>query len=185
MAGLLGGCVSAPSRQPGDMPAQASDDATVPAMRVVFSYLDSQANLGLRSPAREEYFLLASWSDNLGQVHVRLQQVSSAIPLVGCEAIVHLAGDHVLGMDGHYCAHGALSASPAINAQQARDALAKALTSRQATVEINRLVYFGADHDPQLSYEAVVRSGFLVSNYYVSAANGAILGKLDRSPAGN
>ncbi len=83
-------------------------------------YLETLAPL-LRATGREEFAIVKSERDELGKVHVRLQQYLDGRPVIGAELIIHSDEDtgEVYAVNGRFAPDNDLPRQPRIDARSA------------------------------------------------------------------
>jgi len=122
--------------------------------------------------------------DQLGQEHVRLQQVYRGLPVVGGELIVHLDGKAVRGINGRFVPDLRLEVVPALAEQQA---LARAIElveqdggRPEGVSEVLPPVIYAREGEPRLAVPVLVyydhETGPHVDIFYLDARSGAKLG---------
>ena len=147
---------------------------------------DLLASVGpvLRATQREELRPLRSERDELGRVHVRLQQYVDGVAVVGGELVVQVdaATQEVLTLTGRFLPSGRLTTTPALSEHAAADALRAATSSRGFGLrrQPELAFVFGPDGDGRLAWAATAeyvdaRGEPQVDRLYVDARTGALL----------
>lgn len=122
--------------------------------------------------------------DELGQEHVRLQQVHRGLPVVGGELIVHMDGQRVLGINGRFVPELGDDLVPALSELEARDraiALVEADGGRpEGVTEVMPPVIYAREGAARLAIPVLVyydhETGPHVDIFYIDARTGEKLG---------
>jgi Zn-dependent metalloprotease len=125
-------------------------------------------------------------ADELGQVHVRLQQRYRGLPVVGGELIVHMQGKRTIGVNGHYVPDLSVEETPGLSADAAiRQALGSIFVSNVRELSSPELVVFVTEQKTArlawsqfLSYVGV-DGEFQIDRVFADARTGELL---DRHP---
>jgi Zn-dependent metalloprotease len=139
----------------GQGAAFAVDDAT--AVRASLGYLQAQASdWGIRNAA-EEFRLRGVVRDNLGQTHVRLDQIYQGVPVFGRQLIVHLdqAGTPQ-SATGTYLAGINVSTKPVISSQDAQAAARRRFPGALSQPPAVELVLYPKNGGVRLVYRIVL-----------------------------
>ncbi len=147
------------------------------ALQVSISHLKEKASAWGIQDAEKEFKVRRVSRDDLGQIHVRLDQVHNGVPVFGKQVIVHLNNDGKLkSITGDYLSGITSDTRSGLTAQAARE---KALTffSDQVTTdpEVELMLYPGGD-DALLVYRVIMESESVPKRVvaFVNAANGKI-----------
>jgi bacillolysin len=181
----------------GALPLQIGEQAGPEAQSV--AYLDAIAPKGIARPM-DEFVVRFVQQDELGQTHVRFQQVWNNIPVYGGELVVHInANNQPNRMNGRYFDTPSLNtAVPAWSAEQALQVVYQqypdrktdwsatdlAMIGNQAPFHAELIVYhIDNQQDKQhLAWHITGRPNLLQRIvYFIDATNGAILNQYDHT----
>ncbi len=181
--------------QPG---TSANKAARVSATAAVTQFLSqTRGLLGLSNPA-SDFELGQSTTDELGQIHIRLQQTFRAVPIYGAELVAHLIDGAVTTLNGRPQAEPSVDfdISPALSAAQVASRARQ--DARQSTevrsfggqllemkdVENTDLCIYPTANGFRLAYELTVRPNWVERwHYVIDAQTGAVLSKMNHTCA--
>ena len=123
--------------------------------------------------------------DHLGQDHIRMQQTFQGLPVVGGELIVHMTGDSVIGISGHFVPDINVPTQPTLSREVLQQVALRRIADdagKHARVEsIGAPIVFVDDDDNaslavpvQVSY--IGKQGVQIDDLYVDANAGYIVG---------
>ncbi len=147
------------------------------ALQASISHLKEKASAWGIQDAEKEFKVRRVSHDDLGQIHVRLDQIHNGVPVFGEQVIVHLNNDGKLkSITGDYLSGITSDTMPGITAQAARE---KALTffSDQVTIDPEvELMLYPKGNDALLVYRVIMESESIPKRVvaFVNAANGKI-----------
>jgi Zn-dependent metalloprotease len=159
-------------------------------------YLQELASaLEIRDP-KQEFTLQRSETDELGQTHIRLQQVFNTIPIYGAEVILHASQGQINVFNGtSYATPTLKSVTPSLNSSSALDNAqadlraknikVRSLTSKEQqfiTKTTPRLVIYMQDKKAFLVWHITVYPNIMNRyEYFVDAQTGAVINSYDHS----
>ncbi len=127
------------------------------AFQTSISHLKKQAqDWGIQN-ADTEFRLNRISRDNLGQVHVRLDQIYKGIPVFGQQLIVHTEGDgKLLSVTGNYMRGINVQVEPVLNIEKAKENALKHFSGTAANVPESELMLYPMDGKVVLVYRVAV-----------------------------
>lgn len=165
-----------PSWLMGDL-GPASGDPTSSALEVVQSVGDVY-----RMTPDDGFTVLKTETDEIGQVHARLQQRYRGLRVVGGELIVHLERDKAIGINGHFVPDLALGTQPALTAEEALSRAERQLSQRGTTPlsEPELVVFPASGPGPRLAWSRTesyldANGGPQLDVVFADAESGALL----------
>ena len=123
------------------------------------SYLEAHSDeLGIKNPY-EEFRLRGIYRDELGQTHVRLDQIYNEIPVFGKQLIVHFNNDGTpKSVNGAYQAGIDVSTQPKLSTSEAREKAQKNFPGRFTRTEESELVLYLQDEKAVLVYRIALEN---------------------------
>ncbi len=180
----------------GKLPAPANNDLKSAAgiEAACFEYLEAiHAELRIKD-AQSEFIVKSNQTDELGQNHIKMQQVYQGIPVYGGEIYLHTAEGQVGLFNGNpYPTAAVSSLVPGVSPAQARSVSIHDVSTRTAYHELNanqkvilnynepvsELVIYPKDRDPRqqfLAWHVTVRPNFLERwEYFIDAFTGSVI----------
>ena len=135
-----------------------------------------------RMTPADGFILRKTETDEIGQVHARLEQRYHGLRVVGGELIVHLERDKAVGVNGRFVPDLALSTRPALSAADALARAERRLSGGETTPlsEPELVVFTGAAAGPRLAWSRAVsyaddRGGAQIDIVFADAETGALL----------
>lgn len=116
------------------------------ALQLSLSYLeDHSSDWGIQNPV-EEFQLQSVFRDQLGMLHVRLNQEYKGVPVFGKQLIVHLNSDGSLrSITGDYKAGITVSTKPKLTRQEAKDKAIKKFPGPVTEAPVPELMLYPKD----------------------------------------
>ena len=133
--------------------------------------------------------------DPLGQQHVRLRQYFAGIPVFGAEIVVHMDGEGITAVNGHFVPEVSVSPEPAVRQEAAAAAalasLRKVIGDRSLELQKVELIVYrkglleGRPGESVLAYAIVISAPPNVrEQLFVDAHSGEILNRISLNPHG-
>ncbi len=165
------------------------------------AYLEALGPLLRMANPRQEFVVKHQSTDELGMMHVKMQQVYQGLPVYGAEVILHATSGQIDLLTGlPYPTPGLTDLSPALASSQAAGIALNNLRdltsvhaldpSQQALLKYNgpltELVIYPKDRDPKqlfLAWHVTLRPNFLERwEYFIDARTGSILHRYNNTP---
>jgi len=148
------------------------------------AFLRDFSTIELRATGEEELSILRTTRDDLGYVHVRIQQRINGLAVVGAQMIVHgdaLTGE-VYSVNGRFVASAGLEQKADLGAEEALEVAAKEAGIFGTAVDEPELVYvLGSDEKAHLAWRTRVEyrspQGQEIDDLFADAANGQLLAR--------
>ena len=131
--------------------------------------------------------------DTLGQQHVRLRQFFAGIPVFGAEVVVHMDGEGITAVNGHFVPEVRVTPEPAVAPEAATASalasLRKTINDRSLQVQKVELMIYrkglleGRPGESALAYAVVISAEPDVrEQVFVDAQTGEILNRISLNP---
>ena len=143
--------------------------------------------------AEAEFKLQGAEQDDLGQTHVRLNQVHQKVDVFGGQVITHLKGEEMLDVGGRFFAEARIETTPTLDEAQAIEAAKAALRydgkfASEPTAKLvvlpHRIINNDGEPGATLTYQVELRvedetTGTAQHQYFVNAQDGSIVWHYD------